>query len=93
MHFDKVIAKYRNESRSLREQGDRFEKLIANFLRTYQVYDAKFKHIWQWQDFPFKEDVSLRDMGIDLVAETREGEFWAIQAKCYKEDAYIPKSS
>lgn len=31
------------------------------------------------------------DLGIDLVAKTDEGKFWAIQCKCYQDDAVISK--
>ena len=43
-------------------------------------------------DFPSKKDIGDRDIGIDIVAKTKEGEYWAIQCKCYKESTLITKS-
>ncbi|MDR3153219.1 MAG: DEAD/DEAH box helicase family protein, partial [Deltaproteobacteria bacterium] len=91
MSFQKVINKYRSYSGSQWEKGDRFEKLMANFLLTYQIFDSRFRKVWQWKDFPFKSSISGHDVGIDLVALTAEDEFIAVQCKCYKEDAYIRK--
>ncbi|MDR2459948.1 MAG: DEAD/DEAH box helicase family protein, partial [Deltaproteobacteria bacterium] len=91
MHFKEVIDKYRILSHSTREQGDRFEKLMVAFLKTYPQYETKIKHVWQWKDFPHKADIGLRDTGIDLVAVTDEGSFWAVQCKCYQENTYIDK--
>jgi predicted helicase len=93
MNFSKIINKYRDEAQSLRDQGDKFEKLIRGFLSTYQVYDHRFSHVWLWKDFPYKSDVSLTDTGIDLVAETVDSEYWAVQCKCYQEDTPITKRS
>ena len=33
------------------------------------------------------------DTGIDLVALKHDGDYWAIQCKCYSEDAVIDKKS
>ena len=44
-----------------------------------------------WEDFPSKDDLGGRDTGIDLVARTDTGDYWAIQCKCYNEDATIDK--
>ncbi|MDR3153208.1 MAG: DEAD/DEAH box helicase family protein, partial [Deltaproteobacteria bacterium] len=93
MSFQKVINKYRTYSGSQREKGDLFEKLMVNFLRTYQVFDSKFRNVWQWTDFPYKSSISVHDVGIDLVALTADGEFIAVQCKCYKEDAYVDKAA
>ncbi|MDR2459392.1 MAG: hypothetical protein LBE38_01215, partial [Deltaproteobacteria bacterium] len=81
MHFKEVIDKYRAHSHSLVEQGDRFEKLMVAFLKTYPQYETIIKHVWQWKDFPHRADIGLHDTGIDLVAVTDEGSFWAVQCK------------
>ena len=47
--------------------------------------------VWLWEDFPSRGDLGGRDTGIDLVARADNGEYWAIQCKCYKEDAVIDK--
>lgn len=54
-------------------------------------YEGKFKEIWLWDEFPFRNDFSGKDTGIDLVAQTVEGDYWAIQCKCYDEKSRINK--
>jgi predicted helicase len=65
---------------------------MVNFLKTYQIYDQRFEHVWLWNQWPYHQQVSSKDTGIDLVAKTTDDEYWAIQCKCYKDDAYINKS-
>jgi predicted helicase len=91
MTIDQILAKYRAVATSESDKGASFEKLMVNFLKTYQVYDHRFARVWLWRDFPFHGQISERDVGIDLVAKTAEGDYWAIQCKCYSEDAYITK--
>lgn len=93
MNFQKVLTKYRTISFSERDKGDRFERLMQAFLKTYPVYDGKFKHIWLWKEFPYKQNIGGKDTGIDLVAQTVEGDFWAIQCKCWDEKSTIDKPS
>ncbi|MDR2301881.1 MAG: DEAD/DEAH box helicase family protein, partial [Deltaproteobacteria bacterium] len=93
MSFSQILKKYRNQASSESEKGASFEKLMVNFLKTYQVYEQSFERVWRWRDFPFRHEISGKDIGIDLVAKTTDGEYWAIQCKCYQEDAYINKNS
>ena len=53
-NFTKIIEKYRQYSSSIANQGYKFEKLMKNFLETYQLYKNKFENVWLWNDFPFK---------------------------------------
>ncbi|MCX6729192.1 MAG: DEAD/DEAH box helicase family protein, partial [Candidatus Saccharibacteria bacterium] len=88
--FNSVLKKYRKISFSERDKGDRFERLIQAYLYT----DPKYTHltkIWLWSEFPYRKDFGGHDVGIDLVAQTAEGEYWAIQCKCYREDSRISK--
>ncbi len=90
MPFNKLLEKYRKESFSERDKGDRFERLIQAYLYT----DPKYTHltkIWLWSEFPYRKDFGGHDVGIDLVTQTAEGEYWAIQCKCYQEDSRISK--
>lgn len=90
MSFSKILSKYRDISYSERDKGDRFERLIQAYFYT----DPKYTHltkIWLWNEFPYRKDFGGQDIGIDLVAQTTEGEYWAIQCKCYREEARISK--
>lgn len=89
--FHTVLNKYRKFSFSERDKGDRFERLMQLYLQTDPKYAYKFKHVWMWNDFPCKKDFGGKDTGIDLVALTHEGDYWAIQCKCYQESATIDK--
>ena len=91
MTFRDILAKFRNISFSERDKGDRFERLMQAFLQTVPWYEGKFQHVWLWKEFPYKNNLGGKDTGIDLVAQTVEGDFWAIQCKCYDEKARIDK--
>lgn len=89
--FHTILEKYRKYSFSERDKGDRFERLMQLYLQTDPKYSYKFKHVWLWNEFPSKKDFGGKDTGVDLVALTRDGDYWAIQCKCYQESATIDK--
>ena len=86
-----LLEKYRNESFSERDKGTRFERLMQAYLKTDPLYADLFQTVWLWDDFPYKSDFGGKDVGIDLVAQTESGDYWAIQCKCFADDAYIDK--
>ena len=89
--FDQIIQKYRGESYSERNKGDRFEKLMKAYLLTKPVYKNLLSDVWLWAEFPYKEQFGTggKDTGIDIVCRTYEGEYWAVQCKCYRPEARI----
>ena len=89
--FNKILDKYRKISFSERDKGERFERLMQTFLQTDPRYANLFKRVWLWNDFPGKNDLGGQDTGIDLVALTLDGDYWAIQCKCYQEGSIIDK--
>ncbi|MCR9232971.1 MAG: DEAD/DEAH box helicase family protein [bacterium] len=91
MKFHQVIDKYRKIAFSEKDKGDRFERLMQAYLLSDPIYAPKFKNVWLWNEFPARKDFGGKDTGIDLVALTHEGDFWAIQCKCYEENATIDK--
>jgi len=93
MSFQSVIEKYRDNSRNTSEQGKKFECLIKSFMQTYPTFEGEhFVNVWLWKDFPAKREFgSGQDVGIDIVAKTRQGEYWAVQCKCYQEGRHIRK--
>lgn len=58
------------------------------FLENDPIYSKQLKRVWLWKEWPNNWG---RDKGIDLIAETPTGEFWAIQAKCYDQSYYVTK--
>jgi len=91
MNFQKILKKYRKIAFSERDKGDRFERLMQSYLKTDPKYAYLFKNVWLWNEFPGKLDLGGGDTGIDLVALTHEGDYWAIQCKCFQEDSIINK--
>jgi len=63
------------------------------FLLSDPKYSYKLKKVWLWKEFIGKQDLGGKDLGIDLVALTKDGDFWAIQCKCFNEDTSIDKKA
>lgn len=89
--FTRILDKYRAESASEREKGNKFELLMKRYLQTDPIYANGLTNVWLWNEFFAKDQFGGKDVGIDLVAETTGGSYWAIQCKCYKADAKIDK--
>lgn len=73
-----------------REKGAKFERLIQRWFKTDPRYSS-LREVWLWEEFPGRKDFGGSDLGIDLVAKTDQGDFWAIQCKCYDENTVIQK--
>lgn len=89
--FISILNKYRQLAFSEKDKGERFERLMKAYLLTDPKYAYKFKKVWLWAEFPGRNDLGGNDTGIDLVALTNEGDYWAIQCKCYQESSIIDK--
>ncbi|WP_236950093.1 restriction endonuclease [Mycobacterium sp. MS1601] len=57
-----------------------FEHVCKWFFENDPVYSRELTRVWRWTDWPGRWG---GDAGIDLVAEDRNGDLWAIQAKAY----------
>ena len=90
MNFKEILHKFRTESFTEKEKGTRFERLMRSWLLTDPRYN-ELEKVWLWEEFPGRKDFGGTDTGIDLVAKTEMGDYWAIQCKCYAEDATIDK--
>ena len=88
-----ILSHFREKSFTEKEKGTQFERLMRAWLRTDPRYADRFEHVWLWEDFPARQDFGGKDTGIDLVAKTHDGDYWAIQCKCYAENAVIDKPS
>ena len=67
-------------------KGDSFEELTELYLRLHPRYATIIKNVWNLRKetsgaIRRKLKLPSSDEGIDLVAETKEGEYWAIQCK------------
>ena len=90
MNFKEILHKFRTESFTEKEKGTKFERLMCSWLLTDPRYN-ELEKVWLWEEFPGRKDFGGTDTGIDLVAKTEMGDYWAIQCKCYTEDATIDK--
>jgi len=90
MTFKEVLRKFRSESFTEKDKGTKFERLMRSWLLSDPRY-SELTDVWMWEDFPSRKDFGGKDVGIDLVAKTEMGDYWAIQCKCYAEDTYIDK--
>lgn len=90
MTFNDILTEFR-QSVTQKEKGTKFERLMRSWLLTDPRFN-QLQTVWMWEDFPAKNDISMfGDVGVDLVARTELGEYWAIQCKCYAENAQINK--
>lgn len=89
MTFQDLLDELTEASRDNRDKGDRFERLIANYLLTDPQYADRLSDVWLWAEWPYRWGA---DDGIDLVARERgTGDFWAIQCKFYDPKYYLQK--
>ncbi len=90
--FQDILREFRQGSQTEREKGGKFERLMKGYLLTSPMYAKTLKTVWLWGEFPFRSQFGGSDLGIDLVAQTYEGEYWAIQCKCYLPETAIDKA-
>lgn len=94
MTLTEVLERFRDAAQGNRSvMGASFERLIANLLRRHPVYAGTVSEVWRWSDFPARGQLTATgtDAGIDLVVQTKGGDFWAVQCKCYAPDHYVSK--
>ena len=91
--FTKLLEKYRQLAFSERDKGEKFERIMQAYLQTDPTYANLFNYVWLWNEFPSKMDFGGKDVGIDIVARTYDGDYWAIQCKCFQENSSIDKPS
>src|ERR1039457_5874902 len=85
-----ILNYFREEAANSRELGDKFERLIANFLTKDPLYAELYSNVWLWMEWPGRNRKS--DTGIDLVAEERAtGDLTAIQCKFFDPAYHLQK--
>ncbi|MCU6433972.1 Helicase associated domain protein [Undibacterium sp. Jales W-56] len=70
------------------KRGKQFEHFVKWFLTADPEWSTQIDQIWLWDDWPGRWGA---DCGIDLVFRHKNGENWAVQAKCYSPDYHITK--
>ena len=68
-----------------KECGNAFELLTELLLQIDPVYRTSLKHVWHHTTIPkhliTKLGLARKEIGVDLVAESKDGKYWAIQCK------------
>ena len=73
-------------------KGKAFERLIRAYLLKDPFYKNRFSEVWLWTEWAeLRPEVDAVDIGIDLVAQERDGGYCAIQCKCYAENTRLAK--
>lgn len=93
MHLVQVLRSIRESSLSEAEKGTKFELLMLRWLMADPIYGEELSDVWLWQDFPARKDFGNHDLGIDLVARTKLGNYWAIQCKFYDQNTSVDKAA
>ncbi|MDD5384907.1 MAG: Helicase associated domain protein [Gallionella sp.] len=70
------------------KRGKQFEHFVKWFLKADPEWATQVDQVWLWDEWPERWGA---DCGIDLVFRHRNGEHWAVQAKCYAPDHHITK--
>ena len=88
---NQVHAELRRLADSSHAQGKQFERVMVRYFLQAPLYRDKFKAVQLWGEWASAHGIDGRDVGIDLVAETLDGEHWAIQCKCYADTHTLQK--
>lgn len=70
------------------KRGAQFERFAKWFLKADPEWSTQVDQVWLWDEWPERWGA---DCGIDLVFRHKNGEHWAVQAKCYSPDYDITK--
>jgi predicted helicase len=71
------------------KRGRQFERFVKWFLTADPEWSTQVSQVWLWNEYPNRWG---RDCGIDLVFKHKNGQTWAVQAKCYSPTYEITKS-
>lgn len=84
----------RDKASNDKELGDAFEKLSKVFLENDATQTQEYSEVWTYTDWAKdRKGYSDHDIGIDLVAELRDGSgYCAVQCKCYQPEHPISKT-
>jgi len=90
--FERTLAQIRAQSRSEAEKGRRIERLMKTVFLEDPVYRHRFARVFLWREWAKRRgDFDGTDLGIDLVAEEKDGGVIAVQTKCYGPKSRIYK--
>jgi len=74
--FDEFLSSFNLDN----NKGTQFEHFVKWFLKNDPEWITQVDEVWLWDEYP---DRWGPDCGVDLVFRHKNGETWAVQAKCY----------
>lgn len=90
--LQQLLTRFRDASQTQREKGTYFEELIIQYLQHEASYKELYSGVWTYSEWADLQGLDKRDVGIDLVAQTRGTQaFHAIQCKFYDEHYKVQK--
>ena len=90
--FSRTLDHLRAIADTEHEKGALFERLMRTYFTEDPLYRERFGGVWRWGEWAARQPgFDGTDIGIDLVAEEREGGYCAIQCKCYAPDTTLSK--
>lgn len=86
IHYNNWNSFFTSASSSNHDKGLQFELLTVNVLKSHPIYASTLEHVWLLREglpsnIKKKLNIPQADEGIDIIAQTYSGEFWAIQCK------------
>lgn len=88
-NWEDIRINFINKVKTTKEKGEIFELITKYYLLIDPIYQTKLKDIWLLSEVPndVKRYLNLpdNDEGIDLIAQTKDDDYWAIQCK-YRTD-------
>ena len=90
--FQGILNQLRESATSTYLVGNEFERLMKQYLSIDPLYKERFTDVYLWQEWAaLHTEYDGVDIGIDLVARESNGEYCAIQCKCFAEDTRVSK--
>ena len=80
--FDKFISSLERDF-GPQGKGKKFEVFCKWFLQHDPQWSRVVDEVWHFEEYP--DQWQTTDLGTDLVFKDKQGEIWAVQAKCFDE--------
>ena len=89
--FSAQISKLGSDPLNNKKKGDVFELLTSLYFINNPIFSSKLTNLWHHSNVPHKVfdslDLQRPEIGVDFIAESNEGNIWAIQCK-YHDDVH-----
>ena len=90
--FQGVLNYIREVAPTEYHKGNEFERLMKQYLSIDPLYKERFTDVYLWKEWAaLHTEYDATDIGVDLVARESNGEYCAIQCKCFAEDTRVTK--